>query len=67
MIRHVAAPGSTLGTFQIRIPAGTVPGSGTDNMFLVDDYTVHIRYSFGGFQWTGSNAVTVHPGCGESD
>ena len=66
-ITSTAAAGGTPGTFQVHIPAGAVPATGGDATFSVDDTTTHTWYSFGGFNWTGSNTATVSQGSGESD
>ena len=58
-ITNNAGSGGTPGTFQVHIPAGSVPATGGDATFTVDDTTDNTWYSFGGFNWTGSNTATV--------
>jgi hypothetical protein len=51
--------GGQAGTFQVHIPAGAVPASGGDSTLAVDDTTSSTWYSFGGFNWTGTDTATV--------
>ncbi|MBS0640052.1 MAG: hypothetical protein JSS43_09285 [Proteobacteria bacterium] len=66
-ITNTATAGGTPGTFKVHIPVGAVPAGGSDQTFTVDDTTTHTWYSFGGFNWTGSNTATARQGSGESD
>ncbi|MEA2740362.1 MAG: hypothetical protein QOH05_3669, partial [Acetobacteraceae bacterium] len=66
-ITNSAGAGGTPGTFQVHIPAGAAAAPGGDQTFSVDDTTTHTWYSFGGFNWTSSNAATVSQGSGEPD
>nr|WP_294514059.1 hypothetical protein [uncultured Rhodopila sp.] len=66
-VTNTAGAGGTPGTFQVHIPAGAVPAPGSDETLSVDDTTSDTWYSFGGFQWTGTNTATVSQGSGESD
>jgi predicted esterase len=66
-ITNTGGAGSTPGTFQVHIPAGAIAAAGGDQTFAVDDTVSHIWYSFGGFNWTGTNTATVSQGSGESD
>ncbi|OYV34958.1 MAG: hypothetical protein B7Z80_19775 [Rhodospirillales bacterium 20-64-7] len=66
-ITDTGAVDGTPQTFHVHIPVGAVPASGTDNTFSVDDTSTHTWYSFGAFQWTGTNTATVSTGSGESD
>ena len=66
-VTNTAGAGGTPGTFQVHIPAGAQPAPGGDNTLSIDDTTNGTWYSFGGFQWTGSNSATVAQGSAESD
>jgi hypothetical protein len=66
-ITNDAGAGGQPGTFQVHIPVGAVPAPGSDATLSVDDETTGTWYSFGGFDWTGSNTATVAQGSAESD
>jgi hypothetical protein len=58
-VTNNAGSGGTPGTFQVHIPSGAVPAAGGDSTFTVEDTTNNTWYSFGGFNWSGSNTATV--------
>jgi hypothetical protein len=66
----VTDPGNldgTPATYQVHIPANAEPAAGGDSTFTVDDTTTGTWYSFGGFNWTGSNTATVAQADAEPD
>jgi hypothetical protein len=58
-VTNNAGSGGAAGTFQVHIPAGAVPATGGDSTFTVEDTADNTWFSFGGFNWTGSNTATV--------
>jgi hypothetical protein len=58
-VTNNAGSGGTAGSFQVHIPAGAVPATGGDSTFTVEDTADNTWFSFGGFNWTGSNTATV--------
>jgi hypothetical protein len=66
-VTNDASAGGTAGTFQVHIPSGAVPSSGSDSTLSVDDTTTGTWYSFGGFNRTGADTATAVQGSAESD
>jgi hypothetical protein len=66
-VTNEASAGGTAGTFQVHIPSGAVPSSGSDSTLSVDDTTTGTWYSFGGFNRTGADTATAAQGSAESD
>jgi hypothetical protein len=66
-VTNSGASSGSPGTFQVHIPAGAVPAPGNDATLAVDDTSSDTWYSFGGFQWTGSNTASVSQGSAEQD
>jgi hypothetical protein len=58
-VTNNAGSGGAAGSFQVHIPAGAVPATGGDSTFTVEDTADNTWFSFGGFNWTGSNTATV--------
>ncbi len=64
-VTNDAAAGGAPSTFQVHIPAGSVPAGGNDKTFTVHDTATNTWDSFGGFNWTGDNTATVSQGSNE--
>ena len=54
-------------TYQLHIPANAAQAVGGDAILNIDDTTTHTWYSFGTFNWTGSNTATSDGGSAEPD
>jgi hypothetical protein len=67
MVTSSGTNGGSQATYQVHIPSGAVPASGTDNTFTVDDTTSGTWYSFGGFHWTGSDTASASQASTEPD